>query len=183
MVLVAGSSIVFALIHYFGVDHVLWFVQLGGIVLLAAGLWFCRYNYVAFGFGTFSVFLGLALSSLAYRADPEGWVQAFYWGFLPGAPFVVVGVVAVAFRSPVMAGPVCGAFVGAAVAVGIPYGLMWYSSANYSGGGANIGLGLLLLAVPLYLPVAIAIGAGIGFAIDKRGASRRAASNTEPATE
>ena len=44
----------------------------------------------------------------------------------------------------------------------MPYGLLWYASANYSGGGANIGLGLLLLSLPVYLPIAMLVGVCVG---------------------
>jgi hypothetical protein len=86
-----------------------------------------------------------------------------YWGILPGAPFVLLGVLSLVPRFPLRA--LTGASVGGLIAVAAPYGLLWYSSANYSGGGANIGLGLLLLALPAYLPLAMLIGAYIGQAL------------------
>jgi hypothetical protein len=83
-----------------------------------------------------------------------------YWGILPGAPFVLLGALSLVpyFTIRVLT----GASVGGLIAVAAPYGLLWYSSANYSGGGANIGLGLLLLALPAYLPLAMLIGAYVG---------------------
>lgn len=105
------------------------------------------------------VLLGLTMSAIAYRTgQPDG--PIFYWGILPGAPFVLLAPFALIPGIPVRT--VVGAAVGGLIGVGLPYGLLAYSSANYSGGGANIGLGLLLLAQPIYVPMAMVVGAILG---------------------
>lgn len=99
--------------------------------------------------------VGVTMSAWAYRfAQPDG--PLFYWGILPGAPIVLMAVVGSFSRVPVRV--TLGAAVGGLLAVALPYGSLLYASANYSGGGANIGLGLLLLATPVYLPIAMLIG-------------------------
>ena len=57
-----------------------------------------------------------------------------------------------------------GAGVGALVGIGGPFLWLFFSSAFYSGGGANIGLGLLVTAMPFYAPVVILLGALLGAA-------------------
>ena len=56
---------------------------------------------------------------------------------------------------------IVGASIGSLFAVMISYGPLLYTSANYSGGGANIGAGLLMLAAPVLFPVTMVVG---GFA-------------------
>ena len=103
--------------------------------------------------------LGLALSALAYRTgQPDG--PILYWGILPGAPFVLLAALTLIPHLSIRA--VVGAALGSLIAVGVPYGLLFYSSINYSGGGANIGVGLLLMAQPIYVPIAMLIGATAG---------------------
>ncbi len=114
------------------------------------------------------VFLGLAMSAAAYRVgQPDG--PIFYWGILPGAPLLLLAALSLIPRFSFRA--LLGATVATLIAVGMPYGLIWYSSVNYSGGGANIGLGLLLIAQPIYVPVAMMMGAVIGHLLLSANAS------------
>jgi len=103
--------------------------------------------------------LGAILSISAYRFGPDG--PLFYWGILPGAPFLIIAGIALIPLIPLRAA--IGAAVGALAAVAAPYGSLLYASANYPEGGANIGLDLLLLATPLYLPIAMLTGAVIAY--------------------
>ena len=106
------------------------------------------------------------MSVWAYQwARPDG--PIFYWGFLPGAPFVLLAVSSLMPRVPLRV--TIGASVGSLLAVAVPYGALVFASLNYAGGGANIGLGLLLLATPLYLPIAVLIG---GFARWRLGVAK-----------
>lgn len=82
-----------------------------------------------------------------------------YSNLLPSLPFVLLAVLS--FVWPQRLGLLCGAAIGAAIAVGLPWGLLRYDSAHYEGGGANIGLGLLILAMPIYLPLCMLGGYGI----------------------
>ena len=103
--------------------------------------------------------IGVGMSVAAYRwGQPDG--PLLYWGILPGAPLVLLAVVALIRRVPLRA--TMGASIAGFLAVSIPYGLLVYASITYSGGGANIGLGLLLLASPIYVPIAMLIGAIAG---------------------
>lgn len=97
--------------------------------------------------------------------SPTTSFHLFYWYLLPSLPFVLLAVAS--FVWPRRLGPICGAAIGAAIAVGLPWGLMKYESAHYDGGGANIGLGLLLLAMPAYLPLLMITGYGIGAVLER----------------
>jgi len=109
-------------------------------------------------FGLLAV-MGIGMSAWAYDwARPDG--PLFYWGILPGAPFVLLAGVSLVPRMPLRV--TIGACVGGLLAVATSYGALLYASANYAGGGANIGLGLLLLATPVYLPLAMLFGAFCG---------------------
>jgi hypothetical protein len=112
---------------------------------------------------------GCALG-LSNWESPESTFQSTYWYVLPPLPFVLLAVLS--FGWPQHLGPLCGAAIGAAIAVGVPWGLLKYDSAHYTGGGANIGIGLLLLAMPVYLPLLMLAGYGIAALI--RHLSRRA---------
>ena len=59
-------------------------------------------------------------------------------------------------------GALLGALLGALIAIGIPVGALIFTTATYSGGGANIGVGLLFLALPISLPLAAWLGWKIG---------------------
>lgn len=86
--------------------------------------------------------------------------QFFLWYVLPVLPFTLLAV-----ASPLCSnsmGALWGAAVGAALAIGVPWGLLWYSSATYTGGGANIGIGILLMSIPLYLPALMLAGFAVG---------------------
>lgn len=121
--------------------------------------------------GALSAVLGVAMSAAAYRAGrPDG--PVLFWGVLPGAPLILLSAFALIPRISIRA--LAGALVGGLVAAGIPYGLLWYSSVNYSGGGANIGLGLLLLAQPIYVPLAMITGACVGHFLSRSQAAPRA---------
>jgi len=103
--------------------------------------------------------VGIVMSAAAYQyGRPDG--PILYWGILPGAPFLLLAILALVTRRPLSA--VIGASAGSLLAVALPYGLLLYTSATYSGGGANIGVGILLVAVPLYLPILMAVGGFIG---------------------
>ena len=103
--------------------------------------------------------LGLTLSAAAYHmGQPDS--PIFYWGILPGAPFLLLAICTFIPRLSIQA--IAGAAIGSLIAGGMPYGLLLYSSANYSGGGANIGLGILLIAQPIYVPIAMMLGATVG---------------------
>jgi len=91
--------------------------------------------------------------------SPDTISNVVYWYLLPSLPFVLLAVLS--FVWPQQLGPLCGAAIGAAIAVGLPWGMLKYDSAHYYGGGANIGLGLLLLAMPVYLPLMMLAGYGI----------------------
>lgn len=105
---------------------------------------------------TFLMATGVALSAWAYRNSAGG--STFYFGILPGAPFGVLALLSLAMRVPAT----LGAFVGGLIGVTIPYGALLYTSATYSGGGANIGVGLLLMATPVILPIFMILGGIIG---------------------
>ncbi len=108
--------------------------------------------------------VGLAASAWAYQfGQPDG--PILYWGILPGAPFVLLAVMGLFPRVPVHV--TLGAAAGSLLAVALPYGALLYASANYTGGGANIGLGLLLLATPIFLPIAMLIGGLAAFGIGR----------------
>jgi hypothetical protein len=106
--------------------------------------------------------------------SPSTTFHLFYWYLLPAGPFVLLAVAS--FVWPRKLGPICGAAIGAAIAIGLPWGLMKYESAHYDGGGANIGLGLLLLAMPAYLPLVMIAGYGVAACIEQlaRGDRRTA---------
>ena len=55
---------------------------------------------------------------------------------------------------------IIGAMVGAIIAIGIPYLLLFISA--YTDTGVNIGIALLLMAMPVYLPVFMLIGWNLG---------------------
>jgi len=104
------------------------------------------------------------MSAAAYHyGRPDG--PILYFGILPGAPFLLLAVLSLVSRVPIRA--TVGAFVGSLLAIALPYGLLLYTLATYSGGGANIGVGLLLLAMPVYLPIAMVIGALFGWRLWK----------------
>lgn len=108
--------------------------------------------------------IGVGMSGAAYHyGRPDG--PSLYFGILPGAPFLLLAVLSLVTRVPIRA--TVGAFVGSLLAIAIPYGLLLYTLATYSGGGANIGVGLLLLATPVYLPIAMVIGALFGWRLWK----------------
>jgi hypothetical protein len=99
--------------------------------------------------------IGTAMSAWAYWFNgPAGPILA--WGILPGAPIVLMAVLALSSTIPLRV--IVGASVAGILELSIPYGMVWYESLNYNGGGANIGLGLLLLATPILLPLAMSIG-------------------------
>ena len=105
------------------------------------------------------------MSVAAYQfGQPDG--PLFYWGILPGAPFLLFAGLSLIARVPLRV--TCGATAGCFLAVAVPYGMLMYSSANYSGGGANIGLGILLLATPVLLPIAMVIGGFGGWLYGKK---------------
>ena len=66
--------------------------------------------------------------------------------------------------SPTKQRALLGAGVGALIGIGGPFLWLFFYSAFYSGGGANIGLGLLIKAMPFYAPVLILLGALLGAA-------------------
>lgn len=102
--------------------------------------------------------LFLAFSALGVSGweSPHSISNLIYWYLLPSLPFVLLALLS--FALPRQIGPLSGAAVGAVVAVGLPWGMLWYDSSHYDGGGANIGLGLLLLAMPIYLPLCMILG-------------------------
>ena len=107
------------------------------------------------------IVLGLVLSISAF-AIAGGLSPILYWGILPGLPFILLGIASLLFKQPFSIYPFMGAAIGSFLAVSLPYGLLFYSSATYTGGGANIGLGLLLLFLPIYLILFTIFGWYIG---------------------
>lgn len=107
------------------------------------------------------IVLGLVLSISAFAID-GGQSPILYWGILPGLPFILLGIASLVFKQPFSIYPFMGAAIGSFLAVSLPYGLLFYSSATYTGGGANIGLGLLLLVLPIYLILFTIVGWYIG---------------------
>jgi hypothetical protein len=104
--------------------------------------------------------IGIGMSAWVYLFNgPGGPIRT--WGIFPGAPFVVLAGLSLITRIPLRV--TLGAYIGGFVAIAIPYGAIWYSSLNYSGGGANIGLGLLLLATLVLLPLPMLIGGFLGW--------------------
>ncbi len=100
------------------------------------------------------------MSAWAYQFNgPSG--PVFFWGILPGAPFVLLAGLSLVTRIPLRV--TIGAYVGGLLAVAVPYGEIWYSSLNYHGGGANIGLGILLIATLILLPIPMLIGGFAGW--------------------
>jgi len=105
--------------------------------------------------------LGSCLPTLLGVPSPDASMpQIFYWYVLPGLPFLILSCIALHPRL-FSSHSLVGAAIGAVAAVGIPYFLLWSATANYSGGGANIGLGLLILAMPAYLPFLMILGISI----------------------
>lgn len=88
-----------------------------------------------------------------------------YGIILPSSPFIFLAVLSLRMEGngyKYKGAAISGAMQGALIAIFVPYALIWYSVATYTGGGANIGLALLALAMPLYLPVAMRVGWFVG---------------------
>lgn len=84
---------------------------------------------------------------------------------LPSSPFVFLAILSLRKEGnsyKYKGSAILGSMQGALIAIFVPYALIWYSVATYTGGGANIGLALLALAMPLYLPVAMRVGWSLG---------------------
>ena len=112
------------------------------------------------------VLLALSVSvpcftSRFYSANESGLV-------FPSLPFVVLCLLTLAKtegRFVFSLSGILGATVGAVGAITLAWAPVWYASANYHGGGANIGLGFLWLFLPFYLPVAMFVGGWLGRAL------------------
>ena len=100
---------------------------------------------------------GLIISAVAYYYGGKnaGLFNLFYWGILPGVPFLGLGIVAIINRKRNITYQLISCALWALAAISIPYGLVWYSAATYKGGGVNIGAGILLAALPIYLAIAM----------------------------
>lgn len=110
--------------------------------------------------------IGIVLSALAYQfGKPDG--PLFYWGILPGTPFVILAAISL-FPRLIPIPAILGGAAGGLLAVALSYGLLYYNSVNYTGGGANIGLGILVVASPVLLPLGMVIGGLLGWVIGKR---------------
>ena len=87
-----------------------------------------------------------------------------YFLILPSLPFVVLAIAA-SFTDKdgnpdIGKHAIIGAMVGAMLAIGIPYLLLFISA--HVDIGVNIGVALLLMAMPIYLPILMLIGWNIG---------------------
>ena len=102
---------------------------------------------------------GGGMSLWAYQFNGSGPILT--WGIFPGAPLVVLAGMSLVPRISLRV--TIGAYVGCLLAVAVPYGAIWYSSFNYTGGGADIGLGLLAIATLVLLPIPMLIGGFIGW--------------------
>ena len=105
----------------------------------------------------FTCLLGVGLSLIVYTWD-GGSSPIFYWGIMPGLPFILIALYAGLIKRNAAKGSLVGAVIAALCVTLICYGALYYDSLNYSGGGANIGLGLLLLPLPAYYFVFTLIG-------------------------
>ena len=104
-----------------------------------------------------NIILGCLLSAGIYAWD-DGSSSVLYWGILPGLPFVLISCWAFFHKGSTSPSHIIGASITCVGLTILAYGSIYYESAHYSGGGANIGFGILLLPLPLYYLVAAFIG-------------------------
>lgn len=104
-----------------------------------------------------------SLTNLSITAMSLG--QLGYWLVLPGMCFLGLSLAATSRnkeRFRISRSGLWGGAIAGLIGMALPAALVFAASANYSGGGANIGLGLLSLAMPGYLPIAMIVGFVIG---------------------
>ncbi len=85
---------------------------------------------------------------------------------VPGTPFVLLAGLSLVSRIPLRV--TIGAYIGGLLTVSALYYVIWSSTLNYNGGGANIGLGLLEIAVYVLLPIPMLIGGFLGWLVPTR---------------
>lgn len=97
--------------------------------------------------------------SLAARMACRGDAPIFYWGILPGLPFVILGLFALLPRISLK--PVLGAAIGALLVTVLSYGSL-FLSAHLHPGDVNMGLAMILMGLPLYYAFGMIVGWIIG---------------------
>ena len=108
---------------------------------------------------TFNTLGGAILSLTAFKAGggSTSSLNLFYWGILPGLPFIVLAVLG-AFNKKLSQRSLLFMTLAALLVTSASYGQVFL----YVGGGANIGAGLMILYSPIAYIVALSIGWAIG---------------------
>ena len=81
-------------------------------------------------FAMVMLYAAFVASGVGGWESPDSTFQLVYWYLLPTLPFVFLAVSS--FVWPRKLGPLFGAAIGAAIAVGVPWGWSMYDSAQYS---------------------------------------------------
>ncbi len=108
---------------------------------------------------TFNTLGGAILSLTAFIAGggSTSSLNLFYWGILPGLPFIVLAVLG-AFNNKLSQRSLLFMTLAALLVTSVSYGQVFV----FVGGGANIGAGLMILYSPIAYIVALSIGWAIG---------------------
>lgn len=107
----------------------------------------------------------VAPSTKDYFYDTGAPGALLYDIIIPASPFLLLCVLAIARsngRFLFSNASITGSALGAILAIALPRVLLWYDSAHYDGGGANIGIGILLMCLPVYLIIAMLVGGWLG---------------------
>ena len=107
----------------------------------------------------FNILGGAILSFTAFIAGggSTSSLNSFYWGILPGLPFIVLAVLG-GFNKKLSQRSLLFMTLAALLVTSTSYGQVFV----FVGGGANIGAGLMILYSPIAYIAAISIGWAIG---------------------